>query len=149
MVSNTILEQLNAAFIDAANKRNQIQSEVNALRDLASQANTSLQRAETQQANAVASNDQKLSEHRELLGYYNGLADKSGLNAIEARIERIASAQRETHRLLGEANRIRQGCYSEAERAKTNLAVAESKLGEAQKEWQRMSEQLERARNER
>ncbi len=149
MVSETLLRTLDATLQAAGNKRNAIQFEVNNLNSALADAGANLQRAETQEANAASRNDLKKAEHRELLDYYNGLADKSGLGSILERIEALANEQHETHRLLVAAREIRMQRFQESEQAKIGLAVVRERLAEAVKEWQRMTMEVEKARNER
>lgn len=148
MVSESLLRALNDALIDAGNKRNTLQFGVNDLREVLANAKASLQRAEIQESNAVSANDRKNTEHRELLDYYNGLANKNGLGSILTRIELLASEQLETHRHLQTSRDIRMDCHRKWDQAQTNLAVAEKALEEATKDWQRMSAELEKVRNE-
>jgi len=147
MVSDTLLRSLDLALRSAGNRRNQTQIEVNDLRRAVTTAEANFQRAQTQETNATIRNDQKQAEHKELLDYYNGLADKSDLGAILEQIETCAAEQRDTNRLLGESREIRMQRYSELEKAKTDLAVAESRLVDATKEWHRMFAQVAEARN--
>jgi hypothetical protein len=148
MVSESLLRTLDTALQGAGNKRNAIQSEVNNLNFALADATANFQRAQNQEANAVAHNDHKKAKHRELLDYYNNQVDKSGLGSVLEQIEVLAREQHATHRVLGESREIRMQAYREQEQAKTNLAVAQSRLTEAVKEWQRMSAEVEKARNE-
>jgi len=148
MVSNIVLRELDAAVQQAANRRNKLQSKVNSLRSVLSDASANLQRAQTEEQNAVDHNDVKIKEHHEVLDYYNSLTDKSGLGAIPIRIEGLAAEQRATHRLLGEARETRMQRYRELEEAKTELAGAEIELAEAAKEWLSASAQAQKAREE-
>ncbi len=148
MVSESLLRTLNAALIDAGNRRNALQFGVNELRSVLANAKASLQRAEVKESKAVGANDRKTAEHRELLDYYNGRADKPGLGSILSRIEVLANEQLETHRHLQTSRDIRMNCQRQWDQALTNLAVAEKALEEAVKEWQRMAAEVEKARNE-
>jgi len=148
MVSESLLRSLNAAFNDAVSNRNRIQMEVNDSQSRVVDAQTNLERAETQETTASQRNQQKIDEARELTDYYNGLADQSGLNAIQQKLTQLSVQQQETHRQLLAARTIRQQRHQELEDAKIAHAVARQNLERAIKEWQRMSEQLEQARNE-
>jgi hypothetical protein len=149
MVDDIVLRQLNAALQDAANKRNEIQARLNDLRTLRDDANRNLQRAHTQEQQAAEAERAASETHRKTLAYYNGLADKTGLEAILARVELLEDQQREAGRILREAREIRMRRNTDFEQAQRNFAAAEPALKQAQEEWQRISAQVNQAYNER
>lgn len=149
MVSEIVMRSLNEALGEAANRRNAAQSEVNDRSLALTDAQANAQRAATQEANAAARNDLKVRELRELTEYYNGLLDKTGLEAIRDKIERLSQEQFTANQDVSGARQITVQRNAMVEEAKTRLAVTRTAFEEAQKKWQRMSEECQRASNER
>jgi ribosome recycling factor len=149
MVDDVVLRQLDGAVQDAANRRNEVQSKVNDLRRQFSDANINLQRAQNQEQIATDAEKLKSEEHRKLFDYYNGLVDKSGLESVLERIEKLAAEQREAVHLVASAREIRVQCNRQLEAAQREMAVAEQNLKKVQEQWQRVSDEAIKARNER
>jgi hypothetical protein len=149
MVSETVIRSLSAALQEASNKRNLAQSEVNLCRSKLTQIQANAQRATNQESTANVQVELKKKEHTELLDYYNGLADKTGLEAILERVERLAKEQTEATTILSQARDITLRSNLAVERAQTELAVATQRLQEAAGQWQRLSEEVTRASSER
>jgi len=107
MVSETVLRALDRACQFAADRRNQCQSDFNRLREALATANANLESSQSEEQNVSAHNQSALNQIRELNDYYNGIIDKSGLQAIQAEINRLSAQQIEIHRELGQAREQR------------------------------------------
>jgi hypothetical protein len=149
MVTESVLRNLNAALQAAGEKRNLLQMRVNDLRTGMQSAKANFQRAETQEANTRQFHEQKHRECKELLDYYNGIADKTDLAAIPARIERLTAEANDALTTVRRAGEIRQQQYREMEIANSAFAGAEIELKQAQQEWAGISARVHQAHEER
>jgi hypothetical protein len=122
---------------------------VNDLRTAMQTAKANFQRAETQETTARQFHDRKQRDCKELLDYYNGIADKSPLGAIPAQIERLTAEANDALSTVRQAGEIRQQRYREMEIANSAFAGAEVELKQAQQEWQGISAEVSRAHEER
>lgn len=148
MVDEVVLRAFDNAVRDAGNKRNQLQFEVNELRSRLAEAAGNLQRAQNQEQASRERHRLKSEEHRKVLAFYNGEADKTGLGAILTQIDGLVDQTNAILLEVRKAEEIRMGSHRDHEQAKIDLAVGESNLKNAQKEWLEVSERSRKAREE-
>src|SRR5437867_9945965 len=131
MPNDRLVVTLNETLRELTEKQRQSDAFVVDRRGIAERARHNLQIAQDQEKCAIHDDEEIVAKKRELLDYYNGLAEKP--QALSDKIDSLGVEQSATSRKRQEAARIVQQRQQELRDAETRSVVAQKDLETVQK----------------